>query len=421
MTDRVNSPDNAIELRLEAEMMSRGKEIKSPYAVLPPEGTRRVLHKLQVHQLELEMKNIELRLAQTKVDAMKERYFDLYDLAPVGYCTVCENGLILESNLTAANLLGVAKWVLFKQPFGQFILEEDRDIFYLNHKQLLKGREETAKSGSQKMSCELRMVKKDGTIFWAWLEAIVIQDSSASLEQMTDGQPLCRIVLLDITDRKGMVDVLKGSLTEKRELMREVHYQVKNNLANILVLLDLRMQRMDTNRYRAAFLEQGAMMKSMLLAHEHLYQSEDYSRIDFQNYIKDIISHICISYERSQDILITVDAKGVEMDLDSLFPCGLLITELVTNAFKFAFPEHLFRFGGDECRITVGAEWDGLAFTLVVADNGVGFPTDMDWTKTKTLGLLLVRMLGERQLNGRIVVDCTAGTSFRLRFVPRVR
>jgi two-component sensor histidine kinase len=177
---------------------------------------------------------------------------------------------------------------------------------------------------------------------------------------------------------------------------------------------------MDADQKDVVFLEQNSMLRSLLLAHEHLYQSKDLCRINFHDYIEDVISHICLTYEKTQGILITVAAKGVDLDLDSLLPCGLLVTELVTNALKYAFPEQLSCSGGYQGKITVNAEWDGLAVTLVVADNGVGLPTGLDWTKTNTTGFLLVRMLGEHRLHGRILVDCTSGTSFRLRFVPRI-
>ena len=108
------------------------------------------------------------------------------------------------------------------------------------------------------------------------------------------------------------------------------------------------------------------------------------------------------------------------MGLDSAVPCGLLITELVTNAFKYAFPAGQTCSGTSGCEIAVSAEWDGAAYTLTVADNGVGLPDGLDWTKTKTMGLLLVKMLGQHQLRGKIEVDCTGGTAFRLRFVPRI-
>ncbi len=145
------------ELRRQAEEIAREKAAQSPenLEALSPEETRQTLHELRVHQIELEMQNEELRRAQAELDAARARYFDLYDLAPVGYCTLSEQGLILEANLTAATLLGVARGALVKQPISRFILKEDQDIYYLHRKQLFETGEPQA--------CELRMVKKDGT------------------------------------------------------------------------------------------------------------------------------------------------------------------------------------------------------------------------------------------------------------------
>ena len=117
-----------------------------------------MLHELRVHQIELEMQNEELRRAQAELGAARARYFDLYDLAPVGYVTVSEKGLILEANLTAATLLGVARGSLIKRPMSKFILKEDHDIYYLHRKKLFETREP--------QECELRMGKEDGTVFW---------------------------------------------------------------------------------------------------------------------------------------------------------------------------------------------------------------------------------------------------------------
>jgi PAS domain-containing protein len=88
----------------------------------------------KVHQIELELQNEELRRAQAELDIARARYFDLYDLAPVGYCTISEQGLILEANLTVAALLGVARSELVKQPISRFILKKDEDIYYLHRK-----------------------------------------------------------------------------------------------------------------------------------------------------------------------------------------------------------------------------------------------------------------------------------------------
>ena len=225
---------------------------------------------------------------------------------------------------------------------------------------------------------------------------------------------------LDISRIKQAEEQIKASLAEKEVLLKEVHHRVKNNLAAIMGLLDLQGQKMDDATAKAALAELSVRIKSMALVHEQLYKSENFSRINFQDYTQALIAHLYLSYyERSTDIRVSVAAKDVVMGLDNAVPCGLLMTELVTNAFKYAFPEGRPRPGADICEIAVSAEWDGAAYTLTVADNGVGLPVDLDWTNTDTMGLLLVKMLGQHQLQGRIELDRSCGTSFRLRFEPR--
>jgi PAS domain S-box-containing protein len=176
------------DLRRQAEKIVRQKKDLSTENIgsLSLEQTRQALHELQVHQIELEMQNEELRAAQAELAAVQARYFDLYDLAPVGYCTVSEKGRILEVNLTAATLLGVNRKSLLKHPVSRFIHKKDQDIYYLYRKQLLET------GGLQ--TCELRIEKKDGTTFWASLSATVEQDAA--------GASLYRIVINDITERK---------------------------------------------------------------------------------------------------------------------------------------------------------------------------------------------------------------------------
>jgi PAS domain S-box-containing protein len=141
------------------------------------------------------MQNEELRRAQAELDAARARYFDLYDLAPVGYCTVSEQGLILEANLTLAALLGVARGSLVKRPLRRFVLKQDEDIYYRHVRQLF----ETAAP----QSYELRMVKTDGTQFWAHLEATAARDEG--------GAPVCRVVLSDSPERKRAEEALRDA------------------------------------------------------------------------------------------------------------------------------------------------------------------------------------------------------------------
>src|SRR6185369_15698261 len=143
----------ALRKRAEALAAAKAGEMPENMEVLSPEIARRALHELRVHQIELEMQNEELRRTQEELEGSRARYFDLYDLAPVGYFTLSEQGLILEANLAAARLLGVERGALVKQPLSRFVLPEDQDIYYLHRKALLE------KGNPQ--SWELRMLKKD--------------------------------------------------------------------------------------------------------------------------------------------------------------------------------------------------------------------------------------------------------------------
>jgi PAS domain S-box-containing protein len=184
-------------LREKAEQIARDSERSLPGNLdsLSPADLQRALHDLQVHQIELELQNEELRRAQAALDASRARYFDLYDLAPVGYFTLDENGFILEANLTGASLLRVARGALVKQPLSRFVVGNDADNYYLHHKQLFKTGEPQA--------FELRLSRKSGSPFTAWIEAAIAPDDR--------GARVCRVVVSDITERNVIQDKLRYS------------------------------------------------------------------------------------------------------------------------------------------------------------------------------------------------------------------
>ena len=204
--------DQALRRAAEDALRGRGAQPSADLEKMWPEAIRQTVHELRVHQIELEMQNEELRRLQVELDTTRARYFDIYDLAPVGYFTLSEQGLILEANLTAATLLGVARGALTSQRISRFIRKADQDIFYLHRKQLL--------ASGQRQACELRMLTHDGTQFWAHLETVDALDA--------DGARVLRTVISDITQRKEAEERIKelaffDSLTHlpNRTLLRD--------------------------------------------------------------------------------------------------------------------------------------------------------------------------------------------------------
>ncbi|MDD2878832.1 MAG: response regulator [Rhodoferax sp.] len=170
------------------------------------ESIRQVIHELSVHQIELELQNDELRRAQVQLANANARYFDLYDLAPVGYCTISATGLILQANLSVATLLGLTRSEMVNRSLFQFIRQTDQDSFYLLRRRLI----DTGKTQTD----ELRMVKKDGIQFWAQLVASVVLDE--------EGLPTQRIVLTDISVRKQAEEALRLSEAKIRATLEAI-------------------------------------------------------------------------------------------------------------------------------------------------------------------------------------------------------
>ena len=192
-------------LRQQAESVVSGKEIlsKESLAAMSPTLVLKMLHELQVHQIELEMQNETLRQTQLQLLAMKARYFDLYDLAPISYCTVNEVGIILEANLAAAELLGVARGKLVGQRISRYISNAFQDTYYLSRKLLM--------STGERQSCELHMVKTDDSDFWV---NVSISTTKASNDDMQ-----LQMVLTDITSAKVLALAMQASEHKLRGLV----------------------------------------------------------------------------------------------------------------------------------------------------------------------------------------------------------
>jgi len=166
---------------------------------IPPRDIKDLIEDLRIYQTELEMQNEVLRQTQLELDAARDKYVDLYDFAPSGYFTINEKGVFVETNLTAAIMLGVEREALMGKPFSNFINIDDKDIFYLHHRKLIETK--------AKQTCELRLVKKDKSEFYAHLESKILLNEDGDMKQI-------RLTLTDITELK--------ELEEEREKMIEI-------------------------------------------------------------------------------------------------------------------------------------------------------------------------------------------------------
>lgn len=220
---------------------------------------------------------------------------------------------------------------------------------------------------------------------------------------------------LEIIERKHTEKLLKSSLEEKDVLLKEVHHRVKNNLQIIFSLLKLQSNSVNDEKYSEMMVESLNRIKSMSFIHEKLYKSKDLSNITFNDYLKDLAKHLFSTYGTGKNrIGLEIDVLEFPLSLDSAIPAGLVINELLTNSLKYAFP-------GDKkgaIKITASLS-DQNEIQILISDNGIGIPDDLDYRNTESLGLKLVTSIAEKQLGGVIELDRTGGTSFNLKFTER--
>jgi PAS domain S-box-containing protein len=250
---------------------------------------------------------------------------------------------------------------------------------------------------------EVEMIRKDG-------RRVPVELSMANL--MLDGRIAGRVgVARDITERRRADEQIKASLREKEVLLKEIHHRVKNNLQIISSLLNLQAKDIHDVQLAQMFNESQNRIKSMALIHEILYQTRDLARIDFAEYIKMLVAHLFHSYGAySRGVRFEINVKDVVIDVDNAITCGLIVNEFVSNSLKYAFPHGK----GGYIHLELSAD-EHRNLTFIAHDNGIGFPREIDFRKTDSLGLKLVIAL-TNQLAGTIELDTTEGTTFKMTF-----
>jgi PAS domain S-box-containing protein len=343
-----------------------------------------------------------LKRERTKLKLLEseERYQNLARIAPVGIFRTDENGATTYVNPMWCRISGLPEEKAMGEGWLAGVHPDDRE-------RLGGGWQETIHARKPSLA-DYRFLRPDGTVAWVM--------GQAAPELNSEGKIIGYIgTITDISERKRAEEVIRASLSEKEILLKEVHHRVKNNLMSVIGLIKMEGSKADSELFNALLRELEGRVRSMALVHESLHKSEDLASIDLQFYLETLTAHIRAQFGGGRAIRFLLQADGVKVDLDTAIPCGLILNELITNAYKHAFPGDKPRSGAGPCEIAVAVRHEGGAFTLTVADNGVGLPAGLDWKKADTLGLKLVQMLC-LQISGTLELDRTLGTAFHLQF-----
>ncbi len=424
MENQYHQRMNPAVLRQKAEAVLRAKaaRMSEDGTPLSPEEIRKTLHELRVHQIQLEMQNEELRTAQAEIEAGRARYFDLYDLAPVGYCTVSEKGLLVEANLTASVLLGAARSALIQQPISRFIYKDDQDTYYLHRKRLFKT--------GQPQTCELRMVKPDGALIAVHLATRIVQTPDLG------GSAL--VVLSDMTERQR----LERALVEAKERAESANCAKSAFLANMSH--ELRTPLNAVLGYAQILLQDQAMGAEQQRSVEAIRRGGDYLLL----LINDILDLAKIEADRfelfpaptdpvsvfeqiAEQFVFRARQKGIAFVMQGLedLPSALeaddkrlrqVVLNLLGNAVKFT----------EQGEVRLGLAHRAGTLFVSVSDTGIGISKERiaclftpytqegakEYKRQGTgLGLAICKALVER-MGGTIEVSSKAGRGSRFAF-----
>jgi len=336
------------------------------------EEIRQAFLDLQAHQAQLELQNQKLRRTREKLEVSMQRYFELFDLAPVGYITVNVRGLIIEANLAAARMLGTTKKGMVKKPFSRFIYRKDQNVYSVHRKKLFK-----ARLLREALRCELRMVKTDDTAFWASLEATAIRDA--------DGSIICRVVINDIDKQKQdeerivrMNARLQKAVAERDKFFSIIAHDLRSPFIGFLTFIRMLTERIE----KLSLNEIQRLANNMKHSAENLYNllenllewslvqrgSANYSPVPccLENMVRgnvDLMQTVALQ----KDVQFRCSVSGDLRVLADKSMLNMILRNLLSNAVKFSRKNGV---------VEISARPEDSMLQISVADDGIGMDNE---------------------------------------------
>jgi PAS domain S-box-containing protein len=348
---------------------------------------------VEAQQLAVERKRAEEALRESE-----ERYRRLVENAPeVIYSLSAEDGTITLLNPAFERITGCSRAEWLGKPFMSIVHPDDLGLAVETFQQVLRG--------EVIQPYELRILSRSGKY---------ISGEFTSVPNIEKGKVIGEFgIARDITERKRVEEKIKASLREKEVLLGEIHHRVKNNLQVISGLLDLQAASSGNPELTEMLHESQSRIRSMALIHEKLYDSKDFARIDLAGYARGLSQELFQAYRINPgEVDLIIQTGGdVYVDINKAIPCGLILNELISNALK-----HAFSGDGAGAITVIIRKCDDKEIEIIVCDNGLGLPDDVDIHEPRTVGLHLVNGLVKNQLDGQIEVRRENGTEFRILF-----
>ncbi|MCD6192685.1 MAG: PAS domain S-box protein [Candidatus Aminicenantes bacterium] len=335
----------------------------------------------------------KLKKTEKSLKKSEERYKSIFEGSRDAIFIADENARFVEVNQAACELTGYSREELLNMRIPDLHGEADLHAYKKYFHQIMKG---------ESILSEAKILRKDGT---------KVNTEFSNKRIFIDGIPYMHTVARDVSEWKKDKEKIKASLKEKEIMLHEIHHRVKNNMQIIISLMRIQGRKAKHKETRNYLQTLQDRVHSMSLIHDHFYQEREFDKINIVSYIKRLIDHLFFVYNTKQNqIKINLDLEKIYLDLNKAVPFGMLINEIISNVLKHAFP----RRKKGEITLRLYRD-DNRKIRLLVNDNGVGIPEEVDVENPSTIGLQLIKDLTQ-QLGGEIQIKSNGGTKIKVIF-----